>query len=255
MSKLLIILCITQVCHLTASADEKPAPAVIAATRIAAVEEYTLRVSFPGGADKVLRFTNQKGDTENSRTGWRVMPYVLPFATAADGKGQVKLSFEFPGQKEPTMLRSAGLTEDVYLLRLFGDEKESKKWLDKVVPESKLVVPWPEKDAHLWDWEPKPVGDRLEKVPPKLAAAVKLGTDAYAANRPELMRRFGQSLLYYPLAPEQRWAVTVGKDALWLETGCADRMFAAFFRVELQKTKKGEWEVIRIFAKEVFKGE
>jgi hypothetical protein len=248
MSILLLTLFTVQACDLTAQPDEKPTPATIAATRIAAVKGYTLRVSFPGGADKVLRFTNQMGDKENSLKGWRVVPYVLPFATGANGKGQVTLSFEFPGQKEPTVLRSLGLTEDVYLLRVFGDEKESKKWLEKVVPESKLVFPWPAKG-------PPPVGERLEKVPPELAAVVKLATDAYAAKRPELMRRFGTSLLYYPPASEKRWAVTVGKDALWLESGCADRMYVACFRVELQKTKQGAWEVTRIFAKEFFKGE
>jgi hypothetical protein len=49
--------------------------------------------------------------------------------------------------------------------------------------------------------------------------------------------------------------VTANKDRLWLDTGCVDKMYAAHFRVELRKTREGEWAVARILAREFFKGE
>jgi hypothetical protein len=223
-------------------------PTEAAATAISDAKEYTMRISAPG-VEKTSTFRQGKtvAETESSWSGWRVVPYLLPLTTRADGTGEVKLSFEFPGRKDPIVLHSMGLAEDVYLLRTLGIATEAAKWLDKQVPTSKLVSQWPA-DA------PEEVGERLDKVPAELAAAVKLGQEAYEAKRPELIRRFGRSLLYYPPMTEKRWVVSTGKNTLWLDTGCHDRMYAARFRVELRKTDKG-WEVASILATEFFKGE
>jgi hypothetical protein len=224
-------------------------PTEAAVNAISDAKEYTMRISAPG-VEKTVTFRKGMTAAANDSTwsGWRIVPYLLPLTTRADGTGEVKLSFEFPGRKDAIVLHSRGLAEDVYLLRTLGGEADAAKWLDKKVPTSKLVSQWPA-DA------PAEVGERLKKVPEELAAAVKLGQDAYEANRPELIRRFARSLLYYPPMTEKRWDVSTGKNTLWLDTGCHDRMFAARFRVELRKTDKGLWEVASIYATEFFKGE
>jgi hypothetical protein len=224
-----------------------PTPVEIVSRAIRDAKEYNLRISAPG-VDKITIFRQKMGTKDTSWGGWRIVPHLLPLATAAHGKGDVTLSFEFPGLKDAIVLRSRGLAEDVYLLRALGGEMEAAKWLDKVVPTSKLVIAWLPK-------EPEQTGERLEAVPPELVAAMKLGMEAYEAKRPELIRRFNKSLLYYPPKTTKSWAVSSEKDTLWLTTGCSDRMYAARFRVELRKNEKGEWEVVRILAKEYFKGE
>src|SRR5262245_16356499 len=219
---------------------------------IGRAEEYTLRVSIPGGGEHVMKFRQQANGEGTTWGGWRIVPYLIPIAIPADGKGkgQVTLTLEFPGRKEPIVLTSRGLAEDVYLLRQCVPEadKAAAKWLEKVAPDSKLVAAWPEK-------EPRPVGEELKKVPPELAAAVKLGQDAYEAKRPEMIRRFNKSFLFYPPSSGKDWTVTAGKDTLALETGCHDRMYYARLRVEMRKTDTGAWEVTRILAGEFWKGD
>ncbi|HJZ55479.1 MAG TPA: hypothetical protein VKE74_10995 [Gemmataceae bacterium] len=231
-------------------ADE-PTSIEAVATRIHNAEEYTLRVSIPDTKEQVFRFRYQGNNDTVSRdnwTGWRVVPYLLPLATAPDGKGQVVLAFEFPGENRPLVLRSKGPADDIYLVRALGLNPAAKRWLGKQEPESPTVVKWSEKEPEL-DGEP------LKKIPLELAAPVKLGKAAYEARRPELVRRFNRSYLYYPAAETARWSVTAGKGVVYLETGCSDLMYYARFRVELRKTLKGEWEVTRILALEAFKGE
>ena len=231
-----------------------PPPTAIDVARglIRKSEEDELRVAVPGGEEQVTKFRAQEDREGNTWSGWRIIPYIIPIAIPADGKGkgQVTLTLEFPGRKDPIVLRSRGLAEDVYLLRHLVPEtdKAAAKWLEKVAPDSKIVAAWPEQ-------EPKAAGKDLEKLPPELAAAVKLGKDAYEAKRPELIRRFNKSFLFYPAPETKDWKVTADKDALWLETGCHDQMYFARLRVEMRKTDKGAWEVIRVLAGEFFKGE
>jgi hypothetical protein len=226
-----------------------PTPVQTVARAISDYREYTLRIKAPG-VETATVFRKMMGTKDTSWSGWRIVPHLIALATTADGKGEVTLTFEFAGLKDPIVLRSRGLPEDVYLLRTLGGETDAAKWLDKVVPTSKMVMPWPEKQP-----EPSPAMEQLKKVPPELEAAVKLGQETYELKRAELIRRFNKSFLHYPESTEMSWAVYSGKDILWLETACSDRMYVADFRVELRKTDKGEWEVVRILAKELFKGE
>lgn len=226
-----------------------PAEAVTA--RIHEAKEYTLRVSAPDAKDKLIRF-RYRGDNDGAAAGnwigWRVVPYSLPASTTGIGAGRVTLAFDFPGEKKPVVLRSRGPAEDIYLLRVLVGEAAVEKWLGKNVPASKLVAPLSEE-------EPRDGAERLEKVPPGLAAAVALGKEAYEAARPELVRRFNKSFLHYPPAAKARWSVSAGKDMLRLDTWCSDRMYYARLRVELRKTPAGAWEVTRVRGGEFFKGE
>jgi hypothetical protein len=230
----------------------QPPPTVVEAalSRISKSREYTMRISIPGGGEHVMKFKAQDDGEGTTWGGWRIVPNLIPKAIPDDGrgKGQVTLTLEFPGQKDSIVLKSRGPAEDIYLLRTCVPEKDSAKLIEKMTPDSKLVVAWPEK-------EPELAVEPLKKVPDELAAAVKLGNDAYEARRPELIRRFSSSFLFYPPTAAKDWTVRVGKDRLWLDTGCHDRMYAAHFRVELRKTDKGEWEIARILAKEYFKGD
>jgi hypothetical protein len=231
-----------------AFAEEERKPRDLVAQLIRKADEYTMTVSAPG-VEKVIRCQQKTNGDDTSWGGWRIVPYVLPIATTASGTGQVQVSFEFPGRKEIIVLRSKGLAEDVYLLKHLGGEEKAAKWLDKVVPTSKTVVAWPENEV----WAKS---EHLEKVPAELAAAVKLGQDAYDAKRPELIRRLKDSFLFYaPAATMRDWKVSTGKNTLAIETGSSDQMYFSRVRVELRKTDKGEWEVSRIVAGEFFKGE
>jgi hypothetical protein len=228
---------------------EERKPVELVTNLIHEADEYTFKVTAPG-VETVVRCRQTTNGEDTSWGGWRIVPYVLPIATTASGKGEVRVTFEFPGRKEPIVLRSRGLAEDVYLLKhLCGDKAAVDKWLDKVVPPSKTVVAWPENKAHEY-------GEFLEKVPAELAAAIKLGQDAYDAKRPELVRRLKDSFLFYaPAATMRAWQVSTGKNTLAIESGSADRMYFSRIRVELRKTDKGQWEVARIVAGEFFKGE
>lgn len=230
--------------------DKPPTPTQIVADKIHHTRQYTLRVSVPGGTEQVYPFRyegDNDGATGNNWGGWRIVPSVIRSTTAADGKGLVILAFDFPGEKEPSVLRAKGPAEDVYLLRSLGIGWWAR-WFDDVVGLSKAVVTWPKGEGG-------PREEGLEKVPPELAAAVKLGKQAYEAKRPELIRRFSRSFLYYPAATEARWDVRSAKGTVWLDTGCHDRMYHARFRVELRQAADGSWDVIRILANEEFKGE
>jgi hypothetical protein len=230
-----------------AVAEEERKPVNLVDQLIDKADEYTMTVKAPG-VEKVIRCKQKADGEDTSWGGWRIVPYLLPIATTASGKGQVTMTFEFPGRKEPVVLRSRGLAEDVYLLKHLGGAEAAVKWLDKVVPTSKTIAAWPENEV----WTRY---EYLDKVPAELAAAVKLGQDAYDAKRPELVRRLKHSFLFYPPATAKDWQVSTGKDTLAIETGTSDKMYFSRVRVELRKTDKGDWEVSRIVAGEFFKGE
>jgi hypothetical protein len=228
--------------------QEEQKPVNLVDQLISKADEYTMTVKGPG-VEKVIRCKQKADGEDTSWGGWRIVPYILPIATTASGKGEVTMTFEFPGRKEPVVLRSRGLAEDVYLLKHLGGEEAAAKWLDQVAPTSKTVVAWPENEV----WTRY---EYLEKVPAELAAAVKLGQDAYDAKRPELVRRLKHSFLFYAPATMMRdWQVSTGKNTLAIETGSSDKMYFSRVRVEMRKTDKGEWEVARIVAGEFFKGE
>ena len=240
-----MILTLLSLCVAFVKEEQKPAKLV--GRLIGKADEYTMRVSAPG-VEKVIRCQQKTNGDDTSWGGWRIVPYILPIATTASGTGQVQVSFEFPGRKELIVLRSKGLAEDVYLLRHLGGEEKAAKWLDQVVPTSKMVVAWPADKAWVYGKEEK-------EVPAELRAVVKLGQDAYDARRPELTRRLTKSFLYHAPAAEMGWTVSTGKNTLSIETGSVDKMYHSRIRVELRKTEKGDWEVSRIVAGEFFKGE
>ncbi|MBA4065849.1 MAG: hypothetical protein C0501_19450 [Isosphaera sp.] len=210
-------------------------------------DAYTVRVTAPG-VDLPIPFRATTDGRPTHGAGWVLVPSFVRRTTAATGAGEVRLTFTFPGRPGPVVLRSKGLAEDVYLLRHLGGERQAAKWLDAAVPASKLVVRWP--DDHPWgrpEYRDPPAG---------LAAAVALGKAAYDAKRPELVRRITRdSLLLLPPAAAAHWDASFTADTLTLDTRWSDRMYFALVRVELRKTAKGEWEVTRVLADEILKGE
>jgi hypothetical protein len=50
------------------------------------------------------------------------------------------------------------------------------------------------------------------------------------------------------------WAVRLDGELLNVGNGCADRMYVARFEVEFRQAA-GEWEYVRLHAREEFKGE
>src|SRR5262245_16107311 len=238
---------LTLLSMVVAIAEGEQEPFNLVEQLISKADDYTFKVTAPG-VENVVRCRQTTNGENTSWGGWRIVPYVLPIATTASGQGQVRVSFEFPGRKEPVVLRSKGLAEDVYLLRHIGGEEQAAKWLDKVVPTTKTFVAWPRDKAWEYSKEEK-------NVPAELAAAIKLGQAAYDSKRPELTRRLTKSFLYHAPAAEMGWSVSTGKDTLAIETGSVDKMYHSRVRVELRKTDKGEWEVARVVAGEFWKGE
>jgi hypothetical protein len=186
--------------------------------------------------------------------GHRMVPHVLLVACREPEKGSVRLEFSLGSkegkERETYVMRSAGLTEDVYILSSLGMREQFAKWLAKAVPDSKEVQQLKPDKSVAADGKEVKFTDELKPI---LAAA----NAKYNEQRPELMKRFGGSFLFYPRRREREgdWAISRAGDRLIFETRCADRMMYATFRLEFEQDKPGTWNYVRTLALEEFKGE
>jgi hypothetical protein len=197
--------------------------------------------------------------------GNRMVPHVLLVACresekeAKKGDGDVRLEFVVPDKsekeaKETYVFRSRGLAEDVYVLSALGMQKQFAKWLAKAVPDSKEVQPLKPREERPARDEPGAAELAAAEKPPDEWKPVLTAANAkYNEQRPELMKRFGGSFLFYPRLRERDWAAFRRGDQLI--SGTADLMFYVTFRVEFQQDKDGKWHYVRTQASEEFKGE
>lgn len=208
------------------------------------------------GAEFELTLTAPDTDEKFQRTREGVVWDHLVFGNcfATDGKGALVAVVRFPKTKDEFTLRSVGPAEDLYALQIYQLEKTFPKLHKKIVDGAKdtpdVTVGRPELPEKLKETDPVP--SRL--LPVVVAAGMK-----YEEKRPELMLRAKKqnSHLFFPRAEKADWSVYIDGDRLFVTTGCHDKMYHATFHVEFRKKAGGnaEWEYLRVYGEEQFKGE
>jgi hypothetical protein len=231
----------------TASDDPPEAKltgAALVADRLWWGKEFELTLTAPDTGEKFQRA--QEGVV------WDHLVFSNCFAT--DGKGALVAVVRFPKTKDEFMLRSIGPDEDLYALQIYQLEKTFPKLHKRIVDSAKatpdLTVGQPKLPDKLKETDPVP--GRL--LPVVMAAGMK-----YEEKRPELMLRAKKhSHLFFPRAESASWSIHIDGDRLFVTTGCHDKMYYAMFHVEFKK-KAGvnaiEWEYVRVFGEELWKGE
>jgi hypothetical protein len=218
--------------------------AALVADRIWWGAEFELTLSVPDTGEKFQR----------TREGvvWDHLVFSNCFAT--DGKGAIVATVRFPKTKDEFTLRSVGPAEDLYTIQLYQLEKTFPKVLKKVTDGAKDT---PDVKVALLNLRGV---KEMDSVPPHLLAAVATATLKYEEKRPELMllMKKKNSHLFFPSAAKSGWSVHRDGDRLFLTTGCHDKMYYATFQVEFRKKPGGgeaEWEYVRIYGEELWKGE
>lgn len=233
------------------AADDKPEAkekklkgAELVADRIWWGSEFELTLTAPDTGEKFQR----------TREGvvWDHLVFSNCFAT--DGKGALSAVVRFPKHGDTFTLRSIGPAEDLYAIQIYQLEKTFPKALKKITDAAKdtpdVKVGQPKLPDKLKETDPVPA--RL--LPVVIAAGMK-----YEEKRPELILRVKKhSYLFFPRADSTSWSVHIDGDRLFVSTACSDRMYYARFHVEFKK-KDGvhaiEWEYVRVYGEELFKGE
>jgi hypothetical protein len=251
MTRLVLLLagaCVIVLFRFGAAADDKPEAkkkdAASVAERIWWGEEFELTLTAPGTGEKFQR----------TRAGVVWDHLVFSNCFAADGKGALVAVVRFPETKDEFTLRSVGPAEDLYALRIYQLEKTFPELHKKIVGGAKdtpdVKVGQPRLPANLKETDPVP--NRL--LPVVMAAGMK-----YEEKRPELMLRVKKnSHLFFPRAENAAWSIHIDGDRLFVTSGCHDRMYYATFQVEFRKKAGGianEWEYVRVYGEEMFKGE
>ena len=86
-------------------------------------------------------------------------------------------------------------------------------------------------------------------------ASLKVAKEFFNAHRAEILAKFGRGYLFYPPADHLGWVVRENGGAIYAESGCHDRMFAAAFVVQVESSQGGRWQPKLIYVDSWFKGE
>jgi hypothetical protein len=232
----------------TAAGDDKPDAkkkkvAAGVAERIWWGEEFELTLTAPGTGEKFQR--TQDG------TVWDHLVFSNCFGT--DGKGALVAVVRFPKTKDEYTLRSFGPAEDLYAIQTYQLEKTFPKLNKNLVAGVK-----PGADVKVGEIELPAATKEIDPIPRSLVPVVMTAALKYEEKRPELVLRVKKdSVLFFPRADQAQWTVRRDGDRLFLTTGCHDRMYYATFQVEFKKSgpKDGDWEYVRVYGEEKFKGE
>ena len=240
--------CVVALFSFGAAADDQPEAkktgAALVADRVWWGAEFELTLTAPGTGEKFQR----------RRAGVVWDHLVFSNCFAADGKGALVAVVRFPKTKDEFTLRSIGPAEDLYALQIYQLERTFPKLHKKIVDGAKdtpdVKVGQPKRPDNLKETDPVP--KRL--LPVVMAAGMK-----YEEKRPELMLRVKKdSHLFFPRAEKVAWSIHIDGDRLFVTTRCRDRMYYATFHVEFRKKASGianEWEYVRVYGEEKFKGE
>jgi hypothetical protein len=251
MTRLVFLLagaCVVALFRFATAADDQPEAkktgAALVADRLWWGAEFELTLTAPDTGEKFQR----------TRAGVVWDHLVFSNCFAADGKGALVAVVRFPKTKDEFTLRSVGPAEDLYALQIYQFEETFPKLYKKIVggakdtPDVKVGQPKLSDNSK----ETDPVPSRLLQV--VMAAGMK-----YEEKRPELMLRVKKdSHLFFPRAEKASWSVRIDGDRLLVRTGCHDKMYYAVFHVEFRKKAGGianEWEYVRVYGEEQFKGE
>lgn len=206
--------------------------------------EYELTLSVP-----------ETGETFQKKGEFWAFQQLAFRCLSADGKGAFTAVIRLPETGHKFTLRTRGLADDLYVVRILQLHKPFAKWHKKACAGVKnspdVVVGRPH--------QPSKGAVAFDRVPAYLLSAVAAAAVKYEEKRPELSLRVREeeSCLYFPPAGESPWRVTRDGDKLFVRTWCVDRMYAATFEVEFRKVGNGdaEWEYVRLRGEEHFKGE
>ncbi len=245
---LLAGVCVVAFCSFGTAADDKSEAkekkgAASIAERIWWGTEFDLTLNAPDTGEKFQR--TQAG------TVWDHLVFSNCFA--ADGKGAFVAVVRFPDAKDEYTLRSFGPAEDLYALQTYRLEKTFPKLYKKLMDGVKNSA-----DVKVGGIELPANAKEIDPIPRALVPVVMTAARKYEEKRPELVLRVKKdSVLFFPRAEKGDWAVRRDGDRLFLTTGCHDRMYHATFRVEFKKSgpKDSDWEYVRVYGEEKFKGE
>ena len=232
----------------TAAGDDKPDAkkkkvAAGVAERIWWGEEFELTLTAPDTGEKFQR----------TRAGVVWDHLVFSNCFAADGKGALVAVVRFPKTKDEYTLRSFGPAEDLYALQTYQLEKTFPKLYKNLVDGAKNSA-----DVKVGRIELPANANEIDPIPRALVSIVMTAALKYEEKRPELVLRVKKdSVLFFPRADKAHWTVRRDGDRLFLTTGCHDLMYHATFQVEFKKSrpKDGDWEYVRVYGEEQFKGE
>lgn len=212
--------------------------------RIWSGAEFELTLTAPGTGEKFQR--------TRAGTVWDHLVFSNCFG--AGGKGALVAVVRFPKTQDEFTLRSVGPAEDLYALQIYQLETTFPKLHQKIVDGAKdtpdVTVGQPKLPDNL---------NATDPVPGRLLPVVMAAGINYEQKRPELMLRVKKdSYLFFPRAEKVAWSIHIDGDRLFVATGCHDRMYYARFHVEFRKRAGGianEWEYVRVYGEEKFKGE
>jgi hypothetical protein len=227
-----------------AAGDDKPeAKEQKVAERIWWGEEFELTLSAPGTGEKFQR--------TRAGTVWDHLVFRNCFA--ADGKGAIVAVVRFPKTKDEYTLRSFGPAEDLYAIQTYQLEKTFPTLYKDLVDGAKNSA-----DVTVGGIELPANAKEIDPIPRALVPVVMTAARKYEEKRPELVLRVKKhSVLFFPRADKADWTVRREGGRLFLTTGCHDRMYYATFHVEFKKVgpEDGDWEYVRVYGEEKFKGE
>lgn len=245
---LLSSVCVVALCSFGTAADDKPEAKKTGAALVAD------RIWWGAEFEQTLTASDTGEKFQRTREGvvWDHLVFSNCFAT--DGKGALVAVVRFPKTKDEFTLRSVGPAEDLYALQIYQLEKTFPKLHKKIVDSAKATpdvkVGQPKLPNNLKGTDPVP----SHLLPVVMAAGMK-----YQEKRAELMLRVKKdSYLFFPRAESVSWSILIDGDRLFLATGCHDKMYYARFHVEFKKKVGGnaeEWEYVRVYGEELFKGE
>lgn len=250
--RLLALMCIVAILGVGPAAEpdrtevkeKEKTGAALVADRIWWGAEFELTLTAPDTGEKFQR----------TRAGvvWDHLALSNCFAT--DGKGALVAVVRFPKTRDEYTLRSVGPAEDLSAIHTYQLEKTFPKLFKKLVDGAKDTPDVKVGSAEL----PRTVKE-IDPVPSHLLPVLAAAAVKYEEKRPELMLRVRKhSHLFFPPAGRSSWSLQRDGDRLVVTAGCHDKMYSATFQVEFKKKAgggDGEWEYVRLYGEESFKGE
>lgn len=158
------------------------------------------------------------------------------------------LRVEVTSGTNSTVYHSRALPEAVFAIQTSRIPAKDE-WLAVLVPDSNTTQPWSECPDDIRRAQPLVRDSALAR---DIVAAAK---PLYESHRPEFIKRYCRSLLFYGEADSVMWTVTQSQGNVLATAGCSDRMYFAQFGFMFKQNKTADWECTAIYGGEFFKGE
>jgi hypothetical protein len=244
---LLVAVCVVVVLGFGAAAEpekEKPKdPKRLIADRLYFGAEFELTLTAPDTDERFQR----------TREATVFDELVINNCFALEGRGAMTAVVKFTKTGEEFTLRSYGPAEDIYAIQTYQFEKTFPKHFKKLKDATKESP-----DLKVGRSDRPDKSKEIDPIPRALLPVVLTAAQKYEEKRPEMMFRVKKdSVLFLPRAEKAHWSVYRDGDRLFLTTFCVDKLYSASFQVEFKKTdaRDGDWEYVRVYGLEEFKGE